>query len=167
MIRILTTAGLVLLTTMTLIRCGTMMGAKANPELRSYEEVLELPGHSKDQLYIRANSWFVETFNSAESVIEFQDKEAGKLMGKYIFSYSEGVYTYNVKQTVDVEMKDDKVRVRITNPLYRATSGMGETYYNNSYRLLETQQGVERARSEWKKLTASLESYLEEKDEDW
>lgn len=146
--------------------CATMMGAKATPEMRTYERIIEIPGQTKDQIYIRANSWFVETFNSAESVIEFQDKEAGKIMGKYVFSYAEGVYTYSVKQTVDISIKDDKVRVIINNPLYKTTSGMGETYYNATYRALETQKGVERARSEWSELTTSLENYLQ-KDDEW
>lgn len=64
--------------------CATMMGAKAAPEMRTFEKVIEISDKSKDQIYIKANGWFVETFNSAESVIEFQDKEAGKIMGKYV-----------------------------------------------------------------------------------
>jgi hypothetical protein len=146
--------------------CATMMGTKATPEMRTYERIIEVPGQTKDRIYIKANSWFVETFNSAESVIEFQDKEAGKIMGKYVFSYAEGVYTYSVKQTVDISIKDDKVRVIINNPLYKITSGMGETYYNATYRPLETQKGVERARTEWTELTTSLDNYLQ-KDDEW
>jgi len=146
--------------------CGTMMGTKASPEMRTYERIIEIPDQTQDQIYIKANSWFVETFNSAESVIEFQDKEAGKIMGKYGFSYAEGVYTYSVKQTVDISIKDDKVRVIINNPLYKTTSGLGETYYNATYSLLETQKGVERARTEWSELTTSLENYLQ-KDDEW
>lgn len=146
--------------------CATMMGAKATPEMRAYERIIEIPGQTKDQIYIKANSWFVETFNSAESVIEFQDKEAGKIMGKYVFSYAEGVYTYSVKQTVNISIKDDKVRVIINNPLYKATSGMGETYYNATYSPLETKKGVERARTEWSELKTSLGNYLQ-KDDKW
>lgn len=162
-ITILTCIAIILVTA---TGCATMMGAKATPEMRTYERIIEIPGQTKDQIYIKANSWFVETFNSAESVIEFQDKEAGKIMGKYVFSYAEGVYTYSVKQTVDISIKDDKVRVIINNPHYKTTSGMGETYYNATYRPLETQKGVERARTEWSELTTSLENYLQ-KDDGW
>ena len=145
--------------------CATIMGAKAAPEMRTFEKIIDISGKTKDQIYIKANSWFVETFNSAESVIEFQDKEAGKIIGKYVFTYTEGVYGYSVKQTVDLEMKDDKVRVKINNPLYKTTSGMGETYYNTSYQALETQKGIERARKQWNELTTSLENYLNQNDE--
>jgi len=57
------------------------------PLADNYEQIIEVPGASKEELYSRVNSWFVETFNSAESIIEFQDKEIGKVMGKYVWSY--------------------------------------------------------------------------------
>ncbi len=165
MVKLITFLTSIILAGFTLNGCATMMGAKAAPEMRTFEKVIEVSGKAKDQIYIKANGWFVETFNSAESVIEFQDKEAGKIMGKYVFTYSEGVYTYSVKQTVDIEMKEGKIRVKVNNPLYKATSGMGETYYNATYRALETQKGIERARKEWSELTQSLENYLNQNDE--
>src|SRR5690625_7103367 len=67
----------------------------------------------KDDLYIRTNGWFVETFNSPESVIEFQDKEAGKIMGKYVYTYSEGVYTYAVRQTISIDIREGRLRMSI------------------------------------------------------
>lgn len=162
----ITKFGLIVFAMSLLTSCATMMGVKAPVEMRSMEKIVEIPDNSKDELYIKANSWFVETFNSAESVIEFQDKEAGKIMGKYIFSYAEGVYTYNVKQTVDIAIKDNKVKITISNPMFKATSGMGETYTNTSYRVLETQKGIDRARTEWNTLINSLVEYLKT-DSDW
>ncbi|WP_107822016.1 DUF4468 domain-containing protein [Mangrovibacterium marinum] len=47
------------------------------------EQVIEVPG-TKDELYVKANEWMVRSFNNAKSVIQFQDKEAGKIMGKYL-----------------------------------------------------------------------------------
>ena len=70
-----------------LFSCKTMeMGPKATPDQLTYSEIIELPNITQDELYIKANSWFVDNFNDAESVIQFQDKEAGKLMGKYVTS---------------------------------------------------------------------------------
>lgn len=146
--------------------CATMLGKKADPSMRSYEKKYELPGQTKDQLYIKVNGWFVETFNSAESVIEFQDKEAGKLMGKYVYGYLEGVYAHRVKQVVDISIKDEKIRFKVTNPSYKTTSGMGETYHNATYSPLETVKGLQKARQKWKKLSYSLNAYLQ-KDDDW
>ena len=148
-----------------LVSCGTMMGAKAPIEMRSIEQIIDIPNMTKENIYIKANSWFVETFNSAESVIEFQDKENGKIMGKYVYSYSEGVYTYDVRQVVDISIKDNKIKVSISNPYYKATSGLGEKYTNTVYRLLETQTGIDKARIEWKKLIESLVEYIKVESE--
>ena len=147
------------------ISCGTMMGAKAPKEMRSMEKIIELPNNSKDQIYIKVNSWFVETFVSAESVIEFQDKENGKIIGKFVYSYAEGVYTYDVRQVVDISIKDNKIKVSISNPFYKTTSGLGEKYPNSTYRVLETKKGIERARKEWTILIESLVKYINEKSE--
>jgi len=67
--------------------CSTTTAIKATPEMLHFEKIINVLNTPKDELYIKVNSWFVETFTSAESVIEFQDKEAGRVMGKYIFDY--------------------------------------------------------------------------------
>lgn len=142
--------------------CATMMGTQASEEMKTLEKIIEFENLSKDELYIRANEWFVDVFNSAESVIEFQDKEAGKIIGKYTFSYAEGVYTYNMKQTVSIDIKNEKVRIIFKNPTYQATSGLGETYHNMPYRELKTLAGVERAREQWEEMALSLEKSIKE-----
>jgi len=145
-----------------LISCATMMGEKAAPEMRKYENVGDVPGVLKDDLYVKVNSWFVETFKSAESVIEYQDKEAGKVMGKYVFNYSEGAYSYSVKQTISIDVKDGKYRLVITNPYFLPTGDvLGGTYAApGDYRILDTVAGITKAQSEWKKLEQSLVAYL-------
>ena len=40
--------------------------------------------HSKDENYVLANEWMVETFNNAESVIQFTDKESGTVRGNIL-----------------------------------------------------------------------------------
>src|SRR5690625_6988668 len=109
--------------------CGTMMGAKADESERSIDEIIEAPGMKKDDLYIRTNGWFVETFNSPESVIEFQDKEAGKIMGKYVYTYSEGVYTYTVRQTISIDIRVGRVRMSIREPYVKTTGCERDVYH--------------------------------------
>lgn len=41
---------------------------------------------TKDDLYVKSNQWMVENFKSAKSVIQFSDKEAGIVSGRYFFS---------------------------------------------------------------------------------
>lgn len=152
----------------TLNSCATMMGVQAPPEMRTFEKIIEISNKSKADLYINANSWFVETFNSAESVIEFQDKEAGKIMGKYVFSYVEGIYYYDVRQTISIDVKDNKVRIVINDPYYKTTGDVLNGSYGGgkNYTPLVSQKGIDRARLEWNKISESLIAYLN-KETNW
>ena len=66
-------------------------------------EIIDVPG-TKDELYIRANQWMIRSFKSAKSVIQFQDKEAGKIMGKYL------MFTINLDKPI--------LNLPITNDVY-------------------------------------------------
>jgi len=50
-------------------------------------ETINVPG-TKDENYIKANLWLVDVFISAKSVIQFSDKDAGVIKGKYVLSYN-------------------------------------------------------------------------------
>ncbi|WP_026810521.1 DUF4468 domain-containing protein [Arenibacter latericius] len=39
----------------------------------------------KNDLFVKANNWMVEIFTSPKSVIQFSDKEAGVVTGRYLF----------------------------------------------------------------------------------
>jgi len=135
--------------------------------VKDYEKIIEIEGLSKDQLYIKTNEWFVEAFNSAESVIEFQDKEAGKIIGKYVVQITQGLYFYNIKQTISIDVKDNKVRMVVKDPYEKATgSTLGGAQYNNNYSPLSSQKRLSTIRLEWDLLSESLTQRLSEKT-DW
>lgn len=153
---------------MFLYSCGTMMGTVASPEMRQMEKIIEAEGNTMEELYVKTNSWFVRTFNSAESVIEYQDKEVGKIMGKYTFSYTEGIYTYRVRQTLSVDLKDNRARIVIDDPYFMVTGdALNGSYVGGDYRVLETEKGLDRTRQEWESLIASLGQNLSIKDTEW
>jgi len=54
-----------------------------------YEEVVEIPNVSKDDLYQRATSCMVSMFNDSKQVVKIQDKEAGKIVAK---GFIDGTY---------------------------------------------------------------------------
>lgn len=93
-------------------------GELANKADTDYISIIPVAEKTKAELYISVNSWVVNTFNSAESVIQFQDKDAGKVMGKYIFDHNIGSYYFRVKPTLDIDIKDGKVKVHFYNPSY-------------------------------------------------
>lgn len=81
-----------------------------------YESIVELTG-TKDDLYTKAKQAIVELFFDAKSVIQMDDKDAGKLIGKgtvfcpiKVLGVSSGVYT---RYTISVEVKDGKYRLRL------------------------------------------------------
>jgi len=85
----------------------------------SFERVIQVPGVSKSELYIRAADWFSRNFNSVSSRIEMQDAELGKLKftGLIWASYGEGgEYRYGIWQfDVSVTAKEGRYRYEITN----------------------------------------------------
>lgn len=93
-----------------IISCASSGLTPSPEEIRTFEKVFEIPNTSKDDLYIRANTWFVNTFKSSKSVIQFQDKDAGKIMGKYLMpmTYSECI------STITVDVKENRARIHIS-----------------------------------------------------
>lgn len=82
-------------------------------------EIIDVPG-TKDELYIRANQWMVRHFKSAKSVIQFQDKEAGKIMGKYLMNtidlekaMNNLPITNDVYTLITISVKDNATRIDI------------------------------------------------------
>ena len=124
----------------TLTSCATMTDKDLKPEDAEISEVIEVPSVDKNTLFIRANSWAVDTFVSAESVIEFSDKEGGIIKGKYVMEYAEGVYTYDLRSTLTINVKDGAAKITITDPYFKVTSGLGERYYDTSYRPMQSLQ---------------------------
>ena len=90
-------------------------------KLIAYSEVVDVSSVSKSDLYVRANTWFTRTFKSAKSVLDLQDKEAGKLIGKGVLpmiiklpmigSTDAGT----VSMTVTIICKDGKYKYVIDN----------------------------------------------------
>jgi hypothetical protein len=47
----------------------------------TYSGVIDVDG-DKNELYMRARAWFVTMYKDADEVIQLEDKEAGKIIGK-------------------------------------------------------------------------------------
>ena len=87
-------------------------------------DVAIAPETSKDELFVRSNTWMVENFNNAESVIQFSDKEAGIVAGKYtFFTKSVSVSMYDVREVessamIKIKVKNGAAQISITpNPI--------------------------------------------------
>lgn len=87
-------------------------------DLTKTEEINNI-NKTKNQLYIIANDWLIDSFNNAQSVIQFSDKEAGKLIGKY-YMHGSIFYIYGAaKDTrvfakIDITLKDNYAKIKIS-----------------------------------------------------
>ncbi len=65
---------------------------------------------TKDELYVRANIWMARTFTSSKSVIQFQDKDNGVIVGKYLMLTAAPNDVYSM---VTIYVKDKKTKIEI------------------------------------------------------
>lgn len=119
-------------------------------------QVFEDTEGTKDQLYLKANNWVIETFNNAESVIQHSDKEEGVIIGKYLMS---GLVQGNMYATadsrvyaiIDIRVKENKARVEIKPQGQWRYDASGMTIFNYS---------KEEAKEEMRQLAHSLHDAL-------
>ena len=61
--------------------CSTMEQMK-NPPMTEYQKIVELPNTSQNDVYEGARQWFAKSFRDSNSVLKYQDKETGVIIGK-------------------------------------------------------------------------------------
>jgi hypothetical protein len=119
---------LLLLSALLMYSCSPTLVKFSEDE--KFIEIVDVPG-PKNELFLKANNWMIETFNSAESVIQHSDKEEGVIIGKYLMygGVSPGIYGTTVDTRVyaiiDIRVKDDRVRLEVKpQDWYYDSSGM-------------------------------------------
>ena len=99
----------------------------------SYTRIIEVPEiKSKDEIYNRALNYFVYNYGSGKSVIQTQDKELGRIVGKGIYKNvhigMSLVTTYvNCWHIVRVDIKDGRARIILTLTEYDKRISGGNT----------------------------------------
>lgn len=85
-----------------------------------YTDVVQVDGTNSETLFTRAREWFAYSFKSAQNVIQMEDKEAGKLIGKGASSVTikamggefPGGY---IDFTVSIQVKDGRYKYDLTD----------------------------------------------------
>lgn len=132
-------------------------------EVKGVTKVVEVPGVSKDDLFVRASTWMVDMFNSAKNVIQFSDKDAGVIKGKYIITFPQFLATGECEATITIECKDGKCRLIIDDPYNFRADDIYSTRITNM-----TKEGYESVTNDINALCLSFEKYLkEEHDASW
>lgn len=87
----------------------------------TYTEVVKVDSTAtKDELYSRAREWFAKAYKSSTNVIQMEDKESGKIVGKALTqvfyqamksNYSGGYFHY----TISIYIKDGRYKYEVTD----------------------------------------------------
>ncbi len=124
------TIGILFISTLLIGSCATMVQVQMEQKTQTIQVE-----QSKDELYIKANNWMVENFNNAKSVIQFSDKEAGVITGKYlmksILKYSNvmdknSAYHDDIFAIIKILVKDGATKITINSPNYSYDSYNGK-----------------------------------------
>lgn len=85
----------------------------------TYSEIVIVDNADAKALYNKAKIWFVHSFNSAQNVIQLDDKESAKIIGKGLFSVTSSVIVKAdigvVKFTIEINAKDGRYKYTITD----------------------------------------------------
>lgn len=154
---------LIVLLVFTAFSCATIpSGSKAqkivfSAEQLKKEKIVPVSGKTKNQLYVTANKWMVDTFNNASSVIEFTDKEAGTIIGKYLVSGNvtsfgmAGVLDTRIYAKINIEVKDNKAKIEIIPTTNISATQQGKTIIENNISFL----------------VSDFEKFITTKKDDW
>lgn len=99
---------------------------KNTSEIVIFEEVVNFQ-QSKEDLYTNLKLWFTENFKNANYVVQFDDKELGKLTGKGTYShippvhFGSGPLKGEVSFIIDLSIKEDRYKIKVYNFNHKGT----------------------------------------------
>jgi len=82
-----------------------------------FSEVVDINNFNKDLLFSNAKEWVATTFGDYKRVIQYEDKEEGKLIlkGASDIPYIAGSISERLEFTITIECKDEKYRYKISD----------------------------------------------------
>lgn len=99
-------------------------------EPAAVERIIEVQ-KSKSEIFVASMDWIAKTFVSAKAVIEYQDKEAGKIVGHGVALVNYAILPVDTHFTLTIDVKDGKARISIQSVYLEISSG-GMVSRNNA-----------------------------------
>lgn len=98
----------------------------------TFSEVVQVDSLSKDEIFIRANSWIVKTFKSAKDVIQLNDKDAGKIICKTLTSATIGKGFNKITMDpvfflITIEVRPGRYRIMASEFIHQYNINLGYT----------------------------------------
>ncbi len=96
----------------------------------AYQDVIELPNHTAEQLYLKSKEWFSGTFVSGKNVIDLDDSKGFKIIGKGTINilFKNGLGNVgdggNVAFKISLFFKDNRYKYIVTDFVHVASPGM-------------------------------------------
>lgn len=87
-----------------------------------YTQVIQAPNFDKDQIYSQAREWMAVNFNSAQDVIQMDDREAGKIISKGIVNIPNHTLGH-VNFTLEIHIRDGRFRYSINHIRHQLPAG--------------------------------------------
>lgn len=82
---------------------------------QQYSKVIEVPNKTSKELYSSAREWFAKTFVSANDVLQMDDLQSGKLIGKGNFLLKDWIVDFNFEVIVkEGRYKYDLSNIKVT-----------------------------------------------------
>ena len=97
----------------------------------TYQEIIQCPGMSKNQIYVLMNYWVTATFAGQQSAITMNDKESGTIIfnatidniAQHTGTLSE--YSVSITPVIKIDIKDQRLRVTYTVQNYDVLDNVG------------------------------------------
>lgn len=91
----------------------------------TFTEVVTVPGTSQADLYTRAHEWLAKRTNGTRPVLELQERENGKLIGKFALAVKPGVAVSEtadlLRATLSLFCKEGRYKYLVTDFHYEKT----------------------------------------------
>lgn len=82
---------------------------------RSIQTIYELPGINRRQIFDKTKEWIAMNYKSAKDVIQLEDLEQGKIIGRGHTSVPYLLINVPCDYTFAIEFKDEKIRITCDN----------------------------------------------------
>lgn len=130
---------------------SVLSGCAATPQIQPYQpvvitEIVEIPDQTQEQIYNKARQWFSQYFVSGKSVVDYEDKNEGVIIGNGVSDNGStdliGLINYKLsfEYNIRLDTKDGKFRAMttITKHQYTDTEGTHDSPNNVSPQRIES-----------------------------
>ena len=145
-----------LLLILLIVGCATAPWTPIPSEERQTEIIIENLNNSKDDLYDICLQWMAIHFVDSKDVIEVKNKEKGLIVGRGSMSVISGVMSTGITFTITINIKDNRIRLKLENYSYVGGGAMQE---GDRFVLKNVIKDAN-------KLSKSLEVYIKGSDEE-